>query len=316
MSRLVLDPDRGRLGRAELLWQSASPLLLATRSRVVHPWAMDDEDYARQVYEILTAPPDPEVSPGYLGADWIDRSDGFGTEVKVTAIDVVPGDHGNQLNIGFVLDLPHDVDVPREGSLLLPLDAEWREVSGYTEPEDYAPHIAARLVRCIRDHVRAHEPSRDDESDLPSDAEQRAMLMEVLGREGQLEEPAANRYVVRRQQNEDLIVILTSDQWERVIHRHGLRRAWLLEHFDELFASTPREERFLVFWDGDVTTSTREKLPPAKKPLPQLREIRRQLSEARASGRDFGWFAYTPGTRAVRFPAAGSPPVDEVKEAL
>lgn len=258
---------------------------------------MDDVDYARQLYEILTAPPDPEVSPGYLGDDWIDRGGGFGTDVKVTAIDVVPGEYGNQLDIAFALDLPDDVDVPLEGCLLLPLDAEWREVSGYTEPEDYAPRVAARLVRCIREHVRAHEPSRDDDRDLPSRAEQHAMLLEVLGREGRVEEQAPNRYVVRRQQQEDLTVLVTPDQWERVIHRHGPQRAWLLEHFDELFGSTPPEERFLVFWDGNFTTSTREKLPPAKKPFPPLRETRRRLSEARASGRDFGWFAYTPGSR-------------------
>jgi hypothetical protein len=61
---------------------------------------------------------------------------------------------------------------------------------------------------------------------------------------------------------------VTPDQWERVIHRHGLQSAWLIEHFDELFASTPPKERFLVFWDGDVMISTREKLPPAKKPFP------------------------------------------------
>lgn len=255
---------------------------------------MDDVDYARQVYEILTAPPDPEILPGHLGDDWIDRSDGFGTDVKVTAITVVPGDHGNQLDIAFVLDLPDDVVVPREGSLLLPLDAEWREVSGYTEPEDYAPHIAARLVRHIHEHVRAHQPSRDNDRDLPARAEQHAMLLEVLGREGEVEQQAPNRYVVRREGRIDLTVLLTADQWEQVIRRHGLRRVWLLEHFDELFASTPREECFLVFWDGHATTSTREELPPAKKPFPSLRETRRRLAEARASGRDFGWFAYTP----------------------
>jgi hypothetical protein len=255
---------------------------------------VDDLDYARQLYEILTAPPDPEVPPGHLGDDWIDRCDGFGTDVKVTAIAVVPGDHGNQLDIGFVLDLPDDVVVPREGSLLLPLDAEWREVSGYTEPEDYAPHIAARLVRHIHEHIRAHEPSREDDGELPARADQHAMLLEVLGRRGQVEQQAPNRYVVRREEQEVLTVLLTPAQWERVIRRHGPRRAWLLEHFDELFASSPREERFLVFWDGDVTTSTREKLPPAKKPVPPLRETRRRLAEARASGQVFGWFAYPP----------------------
>ena len=269
---------------------------------------MDDVDYARELYEILTAPADPAVPPGHLGDDWIDRGDGFGTDVRVTAINVVPGDHGSELDIAFVLDRPDDVDVPREGSLLLPLDAEWREVSGFTEPEDYAPRVAARLVRCIREHSRSHQPPRDDR-DLPSRAEQHALLLEVLGREGQVVEQAANRYAVR-QQKADLMVVLTPDQWEQMIRRHGPRREQLLEHFGELFASTPWEERFLVFWEGDAATSTREKLPPVKKPLPQLREIRRQLSEARASGQDFGWFAYAPETRAVRFPAAGSPPVD------
>lgn len=258
---------------------------------------MDDVDYARQLYDILTAPPDPKVSPGHLGDDWIDRSDGFGTDVKVTAIAVVPGDHGNQLDIAFVLDLPDDMDVPREGSLLLPLDAEWRKISGYTEPEDYAPHVAARLVRHIHEHVRAHEPSRPDDRDPPARAEQHAMLLEVLGREGEVEQQVPDRYVVRRDEREDLTVLLTPDQWEQVIRRHGLRRAWLIEHFDELFASTPREERFLVFWEGDVTTSTREKLPPAKRPFPPLRETRRRLAEARASGRDFGWSAYPHGSR-------------------
>ncbi|HXH78358.1 hypothetical protein [Nocardioides sp.] len=259
---------------------------------------MDDVDYARELYRILTTLPDPEVPPGHLGDDWIDRCDGFGTEVKVTAIDVVPGEQGSQLDITFVLDLPDDLDVPHEGSMLLPLDAEWRDLSGYTEPEDYAPHVARRLVHNIHRRVRAYEPSRaEDDRDLPSRAEQHAMLLEVLGRRGQVEEQAANRYVIRRQQRDGLIALLTPDQWERVIHRHGLRRAGLLEHFDELFASTPREERFLVFWDGDATTSTREELPPAKKPWPPLREIRQRLSEARASGRDFGWYAYKPGSR-------------------
>lgn len=258
---------------------------------------MDDVDYARQLYEILTAPPGPEVTPGGLGDDWIDRCDGFGTDVEVTAIGVVPGDHGSQLDIAFVLDLPEDIDVPREGSLLLPLDAEWRELSGYAEPEDYAPRIAMRLVRHIYEHVRAHKPSEDDEPDLPARDVQHVVLLEVLGQQGAVEQQAADRYVVRNGGREDLVVLLTSDQWERVVRRHGPGRADLLAYFDELFASTPREERFLVFWAGDATTSMREKLPPVEKPFPPLREIRRQLDDARASGQRFGWFAYPPGPR-------------------
>lgn len=68
------------------------------------------------------------------------------------------------------------------------------------------------------------------------------------------------------------------------------------EYARQLFSWTAPEERFLVFWEGDVTTSTREKLPPAKRPFPPLREVRRRLREARASGRANGWFAHAPGS--------------------
>ena len=108
---------------------------------------------------------------------------------------------------------------------------------GFAEAEDYAPRIATRLVRCIREHSRSHQPPRDDR-DLPSRAEQRALLLEVLGREGQVVEQAANRYAVR-QQKADLMVVLTPDQWEQMVHRRGQRRQQLLEHFGELFASSP-----------------------------------------------------------------------------
>lgn len=258
---------------------------------------MDDAEYARQLEEILTAPPGPEMTPGGLGDDGIDRCDGFGTVVKVSSIAVVPGDHGSQIDVTFVLDLPGHIDVPRVGSLLLPFEAEWREVSGFAEPEDYAPRIAMRLVLHIHEHIRAHESSRDDEPDLPARAEQHAMLLQVLGQQGEVEQQAADRYVVRNGGREDLVVLLTPDQWERVVRRHGPGRAHLLEHFDELLAATPREERFLVFWEGDATTSMRERLPPVTRPFPSLRETRRRLDEARASGQCVGWFAYRPGPR-------------------
>jgi hypothetical protein len=259
---------------------------------------MDDVDYARELYEILTAAPDREVPPGWLGGDGIDREDGFGTEVRVTAIDVVPGEHGNQLDIAFVLDVPDDVHVPREGSLLLPLDAEWREISGYAEPEDYAHRVAARVVRNVRDHVRAHEASQEDRRVVPSRVEQHALLMEVLGQQGQVEQQAPDRYLVRRARGRhDLTVLLTADQWELAVRRHGMTRAPLLEHFDEMFASTPPEECFLVFWEGDVTTSTWERLPPAKRPFRPLREMRIQWAAARRGDSDIGWYAHAPRSR-------------------
>jgi hypothetical protein len=50
-------------------------------------------------------------------------------------------------------------------------------------------------------------------------------------------------------------------------------------------------------------TSTREALPPAKAPVQPLREIRRQIAESRESGKDYGWFAYSPTNRSTRLPA-------------
>ena len=96
------------------------------------------------------------------------------------------------------------------------------------------------------------------------------------------------------------MVLVTPVQWAQAVRRLvPRRRNRSSSHFDELLASTPREERFLVFWDGDVTTLDAREVPPAKKPLPPLREIRRQISEARASGRNLGWFAYSPATRSI-----------------
>ncbi|HEV2796795.1 MAG TPA: hypothetical protein VGV65_04190, partial [Nocardioides sp.] len=90
---------------------------------------MDDQEYARQLFAILTRPLDPDEPVDAHGtrADGIDRCDGFGTDVRVTALEAVPGQHGNQIDIAFELDLPdHLSQVPETGSLLLPVDAEWR----------------------------------------------------------------------------------------------------------------------------------------------------------------------------------------------
>lgn len=260
---------------------------------------MDDEDYARELFEILTRPLDPDepVDNYGTGSDGIDRYDGFGTEVRVTSIDVVPGPYGAQIEVGFLLDLPPELaDVPSSGSLLLPLDAEWRQVSGLDEPEDYAPRIASSLMAEVRRHVSAYRPGPGAGRgyEPPDREEQHAMLLHVLSRSGDVEEQAPGRYLVRDEDGNELEVILTPDQWEQVLRKHGAPRDQRFDHYEELLASTPPEERFLVFWSGDLAASTREKLPPAKVPLPPLRDVRQRIAEAEASGKDYGWFAYTP----------------------
>lgn len=255
---------------------------------------MDDHEYARQLLGILTRPADPDVPPRRRGDDWIDRGDGFGTVVRVVSVNVVPGEHGSQIEVGFVLHLPEHVDGPSDGTLLLPLDEEWRELSGLGEPEDYAPRVASTVMhtayRQVRDHGRAPRrtyvpPARDA---------QHAMLLYVLARNGEVEEQASDRYVLRRPDRDDLVVILTAEQWEQVLQRHGPPQDGSFDYYEELLTASEGPERFLVFWDGDLSFSTREKLPPATAPHPSIREVRRRLAEAEATGTRFGWFAYPP----------------------
>lgn len=261
---------------------------------------MDDEEYARELFRILTAPPEPDLEPGHLGDDWIDRQDGFGTEVRVTSVDVVPGPYGAQVDVGFVLEVPPGYDVPAQGHVLLPLDEEWRVLSGLTAPEDYAPRIASRVGRAAREHVVAHTEAPRSDYEPPARDTQRAILLHVLGQVGTVEEQGPGRFVVRREADGDhddgwdVTVVVTPEQWEHVLRRHGPVRHGGLDHYEEVFASAPEEERFWVFWEGDLTSSTREELPPVKAPRPPLRELRRRIAQARASGAAYGWFAYDP----------------------
>lgn len=263
---------------------------------------MDDHEYARQLFEILTRPDDPARLPGHLDADWIDREDGFGTVLQVRSITVVPGQYGSQIEVAFVLDLPDDVSGPAEGSLLLPLDAEWREVSGLAEPEDYAPRVASRLMHHGYRQVQGHTGTPRRAYDLPGRDAQRAMLLHVLAREGHVTEPAPDRYVVQGRNGDELVVILTADQWERLLQRHGPPRDGAFDYYEELLAARSRATRFIVFWEDDVALSTREELPPASAPQLPLREIRRRIAEARETGRDYGWFAYSPDDTEDQLP--------------
>lgn len=261
---------------------------------------MDDEEYARELFRILTAPPEPDLEPGHLGDDWIDRQDGFGTEVRVTSVEVVPGPYGAQVEVGFRLEVPQGLDVPEVGSVRLPVEEEWRVLSGFAEPEDYAPQVASRVGWAARAHVVAHTEEPRPAYEPPAADTQRKILLHVLGRAGTVEELGADRFVVRREADGDhddgweVTVVVTPEQWEQVLRRHGPVRHGGLDHYEEMFASAPEEQRYWVFWEGDLTSSIRETLPPVEAPRPPLREVRRQIARARASGTTYGWFAYEP----------------------
>ncbi len=264
---------------------------------------MDDEEYARRLFEILTTPlgSDDPVDAYGTGPDGIDRHDGFGTEVRVRSIDVVPGEHGTQLEIGFMIDVPDDLDVPAEGSTLLPVAAEWREAQGCQDPRAYAPWVARAVWGAAGRHIDAHRGTPQEDAPAPDRETQRSLLLDVLHQasadgEGSIEEVAPGRFVGRRSlTHQSWTILVTPDQWEHVVQRHGPRRAWLLEHFSELLASGHRDERFLVFWEGDLVRSTREELPPVSGSLRALFAM--QASGPPNLGPEDGWYAYPPGSQ-------------------
>lgn len=245
--------------------------------------AVDDEEYARELFRILTRPLDPdEPVDGYgTGADGIDRHDGFGTEVRVVSIDVVPGPYGAQLDVAFRLDAPPGDDVPPDGRLHLPLDREWREAQGYGGPATYAPEVARQTFRAAGRHVARHRRARREapEPALPDRATQAEWLRDA------------------RQRHPEVEIVVTPDEWEQVVASHHGRQEWLDEEVSELAGSCHRDDRFLVFWEGDLERSVRAELPPVHGTL-------RQLLAMRAAGPPLAggaWFAYEP-TREDKLP--------------
>ncbi len=61
--------------------------------------------------------------------------------------------------------------------------------------------------------------------------------------------------------------------------------------FGDLLGPRQEDETFVVFYDGDLARSTREKLPPVRG-----RAFESKIAHARAKHPDaeFGWYAYRP----------------------
>jgi hypothetical protein len=269
---------------------------------------MDDEAYVQQLFEILTNPSPTGIDPGdpYGQADdGIDRYDGFGTDVRVTSARVVRGEHAPLMEIGFVLDLPADPDlagVPETGSFLLAVDAEWRRLSGYDEPADYAPYVAHRVVMQVHRHVRAHRPPATQRHGLPGPAERWRVLLDGLGGEGRVREVAPGQLelsLVRGEEEPAVVTVLvTPEQWERVVQRHGVDLA-PYDYFADLLGPLQDDECFVVFWEDDLVGSARAELPPVRGTAAGLR-IDAALAAARAKDphATFGWYAIKPRTPA------------------
>ena len=102
-----------------------------------------------------------------------------------------------------------------------------------------------------------------------------------------MEEVAPGRFDVRVR---PATVIVTAEEWEQVVRRHGTRRAWLFEHFDEFFGSKHSDDVFIVFWEGDLVGSVRDALPPVASLRELLVAVRRPVASRAIVVRG----AYTP----------------------
>lgn len=163
--------------------------------------------------------------------------------------------------------------MPVDGTLLLPVDAEWRRLSGYDDPAAYAP-VVARAVdrtagRLLQRHGSATQPRPP--TDLPDRARQWRVLLDGLGAEGTVREVAAGRLELTLDRGEDepslVTVLVTPDEWERVLLRHGVDLAPYDYFTDLLGPLDPDRQPYLVFWEDNLVASSREDLPPVDPPV-------------------------------------------------
>lgn len=262
---------------------------------------MQEEAYAETLFAILTNPHPAGIDPDDpygRSDDGIDRHDGFGRDYWVESLEIVDGEHGTELLVGFGLGVPTGADgqgVPPHGSLRLPFDAEWRDLSGYEDAAAYAPVVAHRVGIAAGVHAERHRrrPADTGEGEraleLPSREEQWEILLGALGGEGTVREVAPGRIELRDSAGGVVTVLVSPDQWERVLVDHAWGDVDL--YVAELLGPCQEDERYVVFYDGDLHRSTREKLPPVRG-----RALERRLADACADhpDGDVGWFAYGP----------------------
>jgi hypothetical protein len=235
---------------------------------------VDDATYVQELFDILTRPLDPDEPLDHYGTgrDGIDRYDGFGRDVRVTSARVVPGEHTPMLELGFVLDLPDDpalAGVPDTGSFRLPVDAEWRRLSGYDDPAAYAPRVAREVARKVHEHVRAHQAPEPTSGELPSSDEMQRLLLAGLTREGTVRQVAPGRFEVVGTWDPSSVVtvLVTPEQWKRVVARQRVDVAPDDFFADLLGPLDPGTHPFVVFWEDDLVASSRKELPPVDPPV-------------------------------------------------
>lgn len=273
---------------------------------------MDDDTYRSELLRVLTDPDPTGVDPADpygQAADGVDRYDGFSRDVVVTALDVVGGPYGDDLEVSFSLVGAPD-GVPPQGATRVPFDRAWRSLSGYDDPAAYAPEVARRVMTGARRHVEHHRRSEAEErvaaqhrerarAALPDREGQRRVLLDALGGLGDVTPVAPDRFQVRLRDEEEapdagplgaspdvLTFVITPEDWEEVLVAEGDDLDLFLE---EAVGDPDPDEAFVVFHEGDLHRSTRVELPPVRG-----RARERAIARLRAGdpdGTTGGWFA-------------------------
>jgi hypothetical protein len=269
---------------------------------------MDDEAYAAAMLAILANPNPAGIDPDdpYGRADdGIDRFDGFGRDVWVASVALTHGDHGAELDVAFALAVPDDLaaeGMPSRGSVRVPVEVEWRELSGYREPSAYAPAVARKVESAAGRLVQRH---RSRLSGIAPTVPARPgthwpAFRTELTAHGSPVEVAPGRIELRSFAGA-LTILVTPEQWEHVVATHAGNDVDI--YLAELLEPRQDDEHFVVFYDGDLTRSTREKLPPVRG-----HALSRKLAEFRAAhpNAEFGWAAHAP-----QRPGTNSGSVDE-----
>lgn len=260
-----------------------------------------DEVFVQGLLMILTNPHPAGIDSGGpygLAEDGIDRYDGFGRDVWVDSLKVVDGQQGAELMVEFGLALPSEpdfLDVPPSGTVRLPFDAQWRELSGYLEPAAYAPAVAREVEVAAYRHVERHRvhpvgPPGSDQGPavVVSREAQWQILLDALRHQGPVREVAPGRLELDHS-GVVVAVAISADQWERVLTDHA--RGDVDLYVAELLGPREEDETFVVFYNGDLARSTREQLPPVRS-----RVWERMIQQAHAGDLDaqLGWVESPP----------------------
>jgi hypothetical protein len=230
---------------------------------------VDDEAYARELLAILTNREPTGIDPAdpYGQADdGIDRYDGFGRDVWVESVNVVPGEHGAEVEVGYTFE---GAGTHAHGTTRLAVDAEWRHLSGYDDPAAYAPQVAGAVESAARsDFERARENGDEARlvTSLPDRPTQWRLLLDALADEGEVRTVGPGRLEVAittdAESSPQLVtVVVTADEWEEVLLDDGALHDLSL-YFADLIGPIDEDETYIVFYKGGLHRSTREKRPP------------------------------------------------------